>query len=275
MRKVIFILILITIISLNKVTFGEDKIDLFIKNVNFSKEIIFEGDKFEVQVVIGVNNLESIPSNSSFIVSIFLDKPSRFTHLESKVIDKIDNESISVNFLIYLKSKSFLSQYNQIVGDKTFVIQIDSGHQIDEAQEENNFYEKKIHIFKNTSKVIKIFINNKIGYLNDKEIELEIPPLIINGRTMVPLRFVVESFEGEVYWNDLDKSIKIIFEDKEILMWVNSNISYINNKKYLLDVPPVVINGRTVVPIRFIAEALNSYVFWNSKEQKVTIIYEK
>lgn len=276
MKKIILAIILIILLSITKITLSSDKIDLFIKDVIFSKDIIFENDKFEVQIILCISGLENIKDfNTPFIVSIFWDKPSRFTHIESKVIEKIEKECFDTKFLIDLSAKNFISSYLPTSGDRTLVVQIDSGHQIKEVDEENNILEKKIHIFKLSSKVIKIFINNKTGYLNDKEIELETPPTIIKGRTMVPLRFVVESFGGEVFWNSEDKSIKIKFEDKEILMWVNSNVSYINDKKYTLDVPPTVINGRTVVPIRFVAEALNSYVFWDSKEQKVTIIYEK
>ncbi|MDI6861009.1 MAG: stalk domain-containing protein [Caldisericia bacterium] len=276
MKKLIFLLIILVILSINKISYSEEKIDLFIKDVYFSKEIIFENDKFEVGINIcisGVQNLKDF--NTPFIISIFWDKPSRFTHIESKLIDKIEKECFDTKFSIDLSAKNIFSSYIPSSGDRTLVVQVDSGHEIKEFDEENNMVEKKIHIFKLSSKVIKIFINNKIGYLNDKEIELETPPVIIRGRTMVPLRFIIESFGGDIFWNSEDKSIKIKFEDKEILMWIDNNISYINGKKYILDVPPTIINGRTIVPIRFIAEALNSFVFWSPIDQRVTIIYEK
>jgi hypothetical protein len=276
MKKVILIMVLIILLINIKITNGEDKLDLKIKDLILSKEIIFENDKFDVNIIISIDNFEKFNElKSNFIVSIFWDKPSRFTHIESKVIDKVDKDIIEVIFKIDLSSKTFSSSYLPSSGDRIIVAQVDSCHQIDEYDEENNVIEKKFHIFKLTSNVIKIWINNKFGYLNDKLIELEIPPLIIKGRTMVPLRFIVESFGGEVFWNDSDKSIKIKFQDKEILMWINSYISYINNIKYILDASPTIVNNRTVVPIRFIAEALNSYVFWDPKEARVTIINEK
>jgi len=58
---------------------------------------------------------------------------------------------------------------------------------------------------------LKIWINNPIGYVNNKKIELETPPIIVNSRTMVPLRFIIENFGGDIYWNSSDSSIKIIF----------------------------------------------------------------
>jgi len=78
---------------------------------------------------------------------------------------------------------------------------------------------------------------------------------------MVPLRFIIENFGGDIYWNSSDSSIKIIFPEKEILMWVNNFIAYINGKKYILDSPPIIIDGRTLVPVRFVVEALGAYVF--------------
>lgn len=276
MKKLILIISVLIILSTLKIAKGEDSFDLFIKDLSLSKEIIFENDEFDVNLIISIDNFEKFKeTKSNFIVSIFWDKPSRFTHIESKVIENIDRENFEVKFSIDLSLKTFSSSYLPPYGDRSIVAQVDSGHQINEVDEENNLIEKKIHIFKLSSTVIKIWINNKFGYLNDKRIELEIPPLIIKGRTMVPLRFVVESFGGDVFWNDSDKSIMIKFQDKEIIMWINSNISYINNKKYILDAPPTIINNRTVVPIRFIAEALNSYVFWDPKEARVTIINEK
>lgn len=279
MKRIILIFIILLTLTSLKISLAldsSDKVDLYVKEFNILKEIIFENDKFDVTINVCVEGIDILKeTNISFIVSIFWDKPSKFTHIDSKVIDKIDKECFDVRFTVDLSAKTFSSSYLPQTGERTIIFQLDSGNQIKEVNEENNFSERKIYIFKQSSKVINIFINRKIGYLNDKEIELDTPPLIIRGRTMVPLRFVVESFGGEVFWNNDDKSIRIRFEDKEIIMWINSNIALINNKRYMLDVPPTIINGRTLVPIRFIAESLNSFVFWNSKEQKVTIIYEK
>lgn len=274
-KLILFLICTILIISLFNIVKGEDELDLFIKKVNLSKEIIFENDSFEIVIEIGVKNLKESTNKLNFLVSIFWDTPSKYTHIESKLIEINNVDNAKVNFTLDLSKKSFINQNINLVGDKSLIIQIDSGHNINEYDEKNNIYEKKIHIFKLSSMVLKIWINSTIGYVNDKKIELETPPIIINKRTMVPLRFIVENFGGNIYWNNLDSSIKIVFPEKEILMWINNSISYINGDKYILDAPPVIINGRTLVPIRFVAEALGSYVFWNPVDSGVTIIYEK
>lgn len=276
MKKIFLVLItVILIISFFNFVNADDDLDLFIKNVSLSKEIIFENDIFEVTIEIWVKNLKESANPLNFLVSIFWDTPSKYTHIETKVVEMKNSDKVKVNFVIDLSKKSFINQNITLLGDKSLIIQVDSGHNINEYDEKNNIYEKRIHIFKLTSTILKIWINNPIGYVNDKKIDLEVPPIIINKRTMVPLRFIVESFGGTIYWNSSDSSIRIVFNEKEILMWVNSSVSYINGEKYILDAPPLILNGRTLVPVRFIAEALGSFVFWNPINLGVTIIYEK
>lgn len=274
-KLILFLICTILIISLFNNVKGEDELDLFIKKVNLSKEIIFESDSFDIEIEIGVKNLKESTNKLNFLVSIFWDTPSKYTHIESKLIEINNIDKVKENFTLDLSKKSFINQNITLIGDKSLIIQIDSGHDINEYNEKNNIYEKKIHIFKLSSMVLKIWINSTIGYVNDKKIELETPPIIINKRTMVPLRFIVENFDGKIFWNSIDSSIKIVFPEKEILMWINNSTAYINGDKYILDAPPVIINGRTLVPIRFVAEALGSYVFWNPLDSGVTIIYEK
>ena len=276
MKKIILVLTsVLLIIGSFSIVKGADELDLFIKDVTLSKEIIFENDTFSVEIEIGVKNLKQSNNPLNFLVSIFWDMSSKYTHVESKIVEINNVDKVKVKFNLDLSKKSFINQNINLLGDKSLIIQIDSGHNINEYDEKNNIYEMKIHIFKLSSLVLKIWINNPIGYVNNKKIELETPPIIVNNRTMVPLRFIIENFGGDIYWNSTDSSIKIVFPEKEILMWVNNSTAYINGKKYILDSPPIIIGGRTLVPVRFVVEALGAYVFWNSTDSGVTIIYEK
>jgi len=275
-KKIILVLTsVLLIIGSFSIVKGTDELDLFIKDVTLSKEIIFENDTFSVEIEIGVKNLKQSNNPLNFLVSIFWDMPSKYTHIDSKIVEINNVDKVKVKFNFDLSKKSFINQNINLLGDKSLIIQIDSGHNINEYDEKNNIYEMKIHIFKLSSLVLKIWINNPIGYVNNKKIELETPPIIVNNRTMVPLRFIIENFGGDIYWNSTDSSIKIVFPEKEILMWVNNSTAYINGKKYILDSPPIIIGGRTLVPVRFVVEALGAYVFWNSTDSGVTIIYEK
>ncbi|HQP00224.1 MAG TPA: hypothetical protein PL042_06410, partial [Caldisericia bacterium] len=176
MKKIILVLSsLILIIGFFNIVKGEDGLDLFVKNVNLSKEIIFENDTFSIEIEIEVKNLKQSNSPLNFLVSIFWDTSSKYTHIESKIVEINNVDKIKTKFNLDLSKKSFINQNINLLGDKTLIIQIDSGHNIDEYNEKNNIYEAKIHIFKLSSLVLKIWINNPIGYVNNKKIELETP----------------------------------------------------------------------------------------------------
>ncbi len=100
------------------------------------------------------------------------------------------------------------------------------------------------------------------------------------GRTMVPLRFIAETFGARVDWDPKTEGIHIELKKSDgtmiiIDMQLRNKIAYVNGKPYVLDVAPFTVEpqGRTVVPIRFIAEAFGAKVDWNPVLQKVTITY--
>ncbi|MDI6860537.1 MAG: stalk domain-containing protein [Caldisericia bacterium] len=100
------------------------------------------------------------------------------------------------------------------------------------------------------------------------------------GRTMVPLRFIAETFGAKVDWDPKTEGIHIELKKSDgsmviIDMQLGNKIAYVNGKPYVLDVAPFTVEpqGRTVVPIRFIAEAFGAKVDWDPVLQKVTITY--
>lgn len=115
---------------------------------------------------------------------------------------------------------------------------------------------------------IKVSINGKL-------VEFDVPPTIINGRTLVPVRAIFETFFMNVEWDGGTKTIEAYNRNNEIIMTIDNKIAYINGKKYELDVPPMIISGRTLVPIRFIAESLGAKVGWDGKTRTVKIIANK
>lgn len=126
--------------------------------------------------------------------------------------------------------------------------------------------------------VIELWIGKNKALVNGvpKNIDpddLSITPMIVNNITMVPLRFVGENLGAIVQWNNTDQSIYLNFVDRklEIKLFVNKKYAYINEKKYELQTPPIIIKSRVFVPIRFISEAIGAKVDWDSKQQKITI----
>ncbi len=80
-------------------------------------------------------------------------------------------------------------------------------------------------------------------------------PVIVDDRTLLPVRAFVEGIGGEVSWDDGTKTATLSYNGDEIRLTINSTTAYLNNEANTLDVTPVIINDRTMLPIRFIAES--------------------
>lgn len=94
---------------------------------------------------------------------------------------------------------------------------------------------------------------------------LNVQPVISDSRTLVPVRFIAESFGADVDWNGDTKTVTVKNGGKEISLVLGSAEITVDGKKSELDVPAQVIEGRTMVPLRAIVEALGKEVFWDNK----------
>ncbi|MEK4508485.1 copper amine oxidase N-terminal domain-containing protein [Paenibacillus sp. FSL K6-2524] len=95
--------------------------------------------------------------------------------------------------------------------------------------------------------------------------------VMIQGRTMLPLRAIFEALDAKIQWNQKTQTVTAIKDDTTIVLKIGSKVATINNKAVSLDVPGKNLKGRTMVPVRFVGEALGQEVGWNSKTQTVTI----
>ncbi|MNO40954.1 Primary amine oxidase precursor [compost metagenome] len=96
-------------------------------------------------------------------------------------------------------------------------------------------------------------------------------PVMVNGRTMVPLRAIFEAFNATIKWNQKAQIVTATKDGTTIMLKIGSKTATINNKSVTLDVPGLNLKGRTMVPTRFVSEALGHEVGWNPKTQVVTI----
>lgn len=108
-------------------------------------------------------------------------------------------------------------------------------------------------------------------YIDGEKVTFDVPPQIINGRTMVPIRAIAEKLNISIDWIPSDNVVKMQTNTKEISMSIGSNWCECNKYSIFLDSPPIVQNGRTLVPLRFIAEQLNMNVNWNDATQRIDI----
>ena len=96
-------------------------------------------------------------------------------------------------------------------------------------------------------------------------------PYIENDRTMVPLRFISETFGADVEWIPETRTIEIALEDTKITMQLDNRDYQINGETKAMDTVPVIREDRTFVPIRFVSEALEKAVYWNGTTGVVVV----
>ena len=96
-------------------------------------------------------------------------------------------------------------------------------------------------------------------------------PVIINDRTLLPVRAVVEEMGGAVTWDADTRTVSLTYGDDEIRLIIDNTTAYHNDKPSTLEAAPTIINDRTMLPIRFIAESFKFDVAWDGETQIVTI----
>lgn len=119
----------------------------------------------------------------------------------------------------------------------------------------------------NTDIVLRI--NSKNAVVNEEKVILDVAPFITNeGRTLVPVRFVSEVMGDDIKWKADNRQVIVA---KNIVLQINNKKALVSGKEKTMDVAPIISNGRTMVPIRFISEKLGYDVNWDEKTQEITI----
>ncbi|HOV24864.1 MAG TPA: stalk domain-containing protein [Pseudobacteroides sp.] len=116
--------------------------------------------------------------------------------------------------------------------------------------------------------VIKVVVDGE-------ELKLDVAPSIVSGRTLVPLRAIFESLGAEVKWNAKTQTVTGIKDGITVELTINKKNAFINGKVTSIDAPAMIINGRTLVPARFVAESLGTDVEWDSKNKLVIVTTPK
>ncbi len=107
--------------------------------------------------------------------------------------------------------------------------------------------------------------------LKGRYIDFDVAPIIINDRVMVPVRNIFEALGANVNWMGETQTIFAVKGTDIITMQVGQNSFFKNEDKIEIDSPSVIIDSRTLVPIRAVAEALDTEVFYNQNTRTVVI----
>lgn len=96
-------------------------------------------------------------------------------------------------------------------------------------------------------------------------------PKSVNGRVLVPLRGVFEQMGAYVQWNPATRDVIATRADSDVRLHIGDRVANVDGRQVTLDVPAMIINGATMVPIRFLSESLGAEVRWRSAERLVMI----
>lgn len=112
---------------------------------------------------------------------------------------------------------------------------------------------------------IRIMINGKLQ-------SFEQAPFIENGRTLVPLRAIFEALSAQVQWDDATKTVTATRGDRTVQLTIGQAEATVSGQTVQLDVPALIRDGRTFVPLRFVSEALGAGVDWDGHAKTVIIV---
>lgn len=134
--------------------------------------------------------------------------------------------------------------------------------------------EKAFQVIRNVSRVVYEYQEEmphaKI-FLNGREIACDTPPLLEKGYLLVPLRSLAEAMGADVSWNGEAKTVKIKYADASVSLKAGSETALVDGEDVVLPVPARIVAGRTLVPLRFVGEALKAQVDWNGADLTVNI----
>jgi len=214
--------------------------------------------------------------SDSVAPSIVITKPA----IDSVVLDrtvKIEGKSDDPNASVTVNGEI---AYVESDGSFTFELTMEKvGKQaiIIEAVDPIGNITKYTHSFWFGYTVI-LKIGSKTGYTNDVEKTMNVAPFIQKSRTLVPFRFIGEQINAKIDYtvNPKTKLVdKVMYElgMTKITLTIGSKEALVNGKKVTLDVPAQIVKGSTVVPVRFITEALGCKVAWDAKTETITVTF--
>lgn len=108
-------------------------------------------------------------------------------------------------------------------------------------------------------------------HIDGKYISTDVQPDLIDGRTFLPMRVIAEAMDAEVFWDGSQQRVHVEKEEKDIDFYVGNTTYYINDTAKTSNVAPYLKDGRTMLPVRALSEALDASVLWDQSWADVQI----
>ncbi|MDG0812812.1 copper amine oxidase N-terminal domain-containing protein [Cohnella rhizosphaerae] len=108
-------------------------------------------------------------------------------------------------------------------------------------------------------------------YMDQQKLNFDVPPVNQEGTTLVQFRTIFEKLGYSVKWNQSNRSVTAFKEGTTIVLYINVKKAYINNVEVSLEKAPAIINGSTLVPLRFVSETSGRTVMWYGNTRTIAI----
>ena len=256
------------------------------ENGEFEKEITLSEGENKIKI----EAYDKAGNKQEKTLTLFLDKtpPTINTYIPDEIYEpsltitgSVQDNLSGINFLringedITISSNgSFSHTLTLYEGENTITFELE-----DKAGNKTRETFTVSYIKKVKRIILKLQIGNKIMLVNSEPVEIDVPPTIVEGRTLLPIRWVAEPLGADVGWDGKERKVTVSLNDTTIELWIGKSTARVNGVEKPIDpnnpkVVPMIINGRTMLPVRFVAENLGCRVEWNSITKTVTIIYE-
>ncbi|WP_167577946.1 copper amine oxidase N-terminal domain-containing protein [Ammoniphilus sp. YIM 78166] len=107
--------------------------------------------------------------------------------------------------------------------------------------------------------------------VNSNQIHFDVDPIIQDGRTLAAVRHISQGLGASVEWQGNENKVILHRAGVTITMRIGHDVAHVNNRPVKLDVPPLIVNGRTFLPVRFLAESFQEPLFWDQPTKTVYI----
>ncbi|GIP34030.1 copper amine oxidase N-terminal domain-containing protein [Paenibacillus sp. J2TS4] len=177
------------------------------------------------------------------------------------------------------KSQRISARVTPYTGDgKELAIQTNTNFTMD-----NRLYNLKMQIKETNASSVAVQFYDETGKqeivkrgtlvtIDGKGLATEQPPVNLAGNVVVPMRAIFEAMGAGIEWDQETQTVTATRGSKEIKLQIGSDKAYIDGQENKLNVPAQLINNNTMVPVRFVSEALGAEVFWDNNSQTVLIV---
>lgn len=110
-------------------------------------------------------------------------------------------------------------------------------------------------------------------YYKGIPVQFDVQPAVIGGRMMIPARAVFEKMNCTVGWNPESQTVDVTRGDRRVIIPINKDVISVDGKPVKIDVAATILNGRTLVPLRAISNALGARIVYGEANE-MAVIYE-